>query len=170
MTKLIITGMPRTGMGYVGNFLNKKGYKVDLANFLPYKFNRQKLKDLVTENELFNVHVGHFYIQYLETLFKYYNYKTIILLRDKKEIVESVKQWKFNPYHQKKLNGAESYPYHCKNVDTATHYYFDEYTKKLEDIRRRYSDKILIINTKDLNNKECLNKILNYCDENVKKI
>ena len=159
--KIVVCGMPRSGFGSIIKLLRFNKLNVNSEGSLPYKFDRNRLKKKLDSSDVF---VGHYYLNYIEELLKIHKAKIIVLKRDRKEVMESIKSYKFNPYHQKKIDGAEGFPFHCKNIDTATGYYHEEYYKLINSMFKRYSNRFLLVNTKDLNSEEYLKKILDFCE------
>ena len=118
-----------------------------------------------------NADFGHYYLNYIEELVRYHNAKIIVMKRDKAKVVKSVKAWGWNPYIQKKHNTtkerdkiAESFPFHAKNVDTATHFYYDDYYKEVKRMKDRFTNKMLMVDIEWLNSKENITKIFDFCE------
>lgn len=140
---LIICGMPKSGINDLAYLLNIR----EEEEVLPYKIDRVKLRKKlgrIKENNL-EGDIGHYYLNYLEELLKIYNAKVIVLKRNKKEVMRSMKDFGWNPYSQRTIKGSEAFPYHCKNIDTATGYYYDEYYDKVNKMKTRFPNKVLIL-------------------------
>jgi len=168
---IIGCGMPRTGTKSLSKLLSGcKKVKVahQLGEPLPFNFDRMKLRKKI---ELIKAQKGeivgdvaHYYLNYIEELIKIHKVKVIVMKRDKQKTMKSSKALDWNPYIQKNVKGSEAFPYHCKNVDTATGFYFDEYYELIRRLKNRFISKILVIDVESLNTKEGITKIFDFCN------
>lgn len=119
---------------------------------------------LIVDVSIFNSGVVSRYLS------KYQSMRMIVLKGDKKETVSSlvVEQHGHN-YFQK---GEESehkwfkaFPTYNKNWSKikCLGRYYDDYYKRMRVLRNKYPERVLWINTKELNNKEGVKKILDFC-------
>lgn len=172
MDKLIIgCGMPRSGTGSLAKLLNKcKNVRVthELQISLPFKFNRIKLREKIKFiEELKGDIVGdvaHYYLNYIEELIRYHKAKVLIMKRDKRKVMRSIKSLGWNPYIQKSVPGSEAFPFYAKNVDTAAGFHWQEYYEQAEKWKNRFPGKVLIVDIEDLNSKEGVKKIFDFCE------
>lgn len=163
--------MPRSGTGSLAKLLNNcKNVRMahELNMHLPFKFNRIKLREkLKLIEELKGNIIGdvaHYYLNYIEELIRYHQAKVIIMKRDKRKVMQSIKSLGWNPYIQKNVPGSEAFPFYAKNVDTAAGFHWQEYYEQAEKWKNRFPGKVLIVNIGDLNSKEGIKKIFDFCE------
>ncbi len=168
---IIGCGMPRSGTGSLSKLLSKcKGVNVthELHTHLPYIFDRDKFKfKLEQVNKLKGEiigDVGHYYLNYIEELVRFHDCKIVVMKRDKQKVMKSIKSLGWNPYIQRKIPGSESFPFHAKNVDTAAGFHWQEYYERVKQLQNRFPKKILLVDIEDLNSKEGITKIFDFCE------
>jgi len=172
MSKLIIgCGMPRSGTGSLAKLLNNcknVSVKHEFHTHLPFNFNRIRLREKLKHIESLKGDivgdVAHYYLNYIEELVRYHHAKVIIMKRDKRKVMKSITCFGWNPYIQKKVEGSEAFPFYAKNVDTAAGFHWQMYYEEAEKWKNRFPGKVLIIDINELNSKEGIKKIFDFCD------
>lgn len=163
--------MPRSGTGSLAKLLNNcKNVRVEheLQIHLPFEFNRIKLREKLKLIEKLNGNiigdVAHYYLNYIEELIRYHKAKILVMKRDKRKVMQSIKSFGWNPYIQKKVPGSEAFPFYAKNVDTAAGFHWQMYYEQVERLRNRFPNKILVVDIEWLNSEEGIKKIFDFCE------